>query len=756
MIEHEIKTQIIDRIKKKSGHFSDLLIEVLKEPEPHCDLNDINKFCDEYVAKINFVFPFLIDVNKYCDISSQIPSGSWLANLNICSLYYLNKLDLETTVGLVDGDFFKLLILSISINRIIGYENLIICKPILCLHNSWKHYDLSKLINQYDSLKTSIFKDEKDIPALAIIESNINSLVFGPRAEWISSLFEEKNGLNILHNYALKIGCASYEEDLLYQYSQLRYKEKKFLEMMNFGTPWPDVDSIREDDLKETKAYFGDSRVDFLVDLVGHTLFKSTFSSDDETMLISILSEFIKKPSRLVPDIIYYLFDNFLSYSKATKGIIAKTSKAFTDNIDDVDLIYKYKQIGFLLGEAANRKLSALYEHRKKQLLCSGNSSEFLQRLSDEYAVLGIIEKDLSALHKLFNRFTNGKSGIEASIYVTYEKMLREKLLPREDISNEKVREMMLLAMWKWQKTGFKKAASSLMKFESQKIEIPSKVVEESNKEIVEDPMNFFFRSDMSFYEETIVNSFNMTSNSPTFLFTNNISLRPDFPRSTSIDDLDDDKARLLFKDGTVQKVLFEYFKRVRDENAYKFLNPFHTYSFYKMFLDRIHLSLPISLGFWLGDKELYNKLKKERPRASLCHYKKKKDYGMVTQLFPLLEDEIVKYSASKGIVPLEFTNDSNFAHRLQPQALLSKLIVKAYEFYKGNVGMVGDLIWIYLIMYSEDGMNIRNNVIHGIDYPFSKGTIQFQFSLTLLCTAEMVRINQMVKNDEDGLFLEM
>jgi len=755
MIEHELKVKLIDRIKKKDAHLAVLLTELSNETAPKCDLNDINKFCYEYVGNCDFILLFLIEVNKFCDVSKQIATDSWLKELNICALYHLKTIDLKNASKQIKGDFFKLLLLSIAVNFAIGFDETIIIRPILRLNNSWKKYDLSKLKIDYDVIKETIFHGIDVVPALSILESNINKKDIGPRSEWLALLFESKTGLNYLKNNALKSYCITYEEDLLYQYSQLRYEDKKFLEMMNFGTPWPDVDSISKDELDKTKLYFNDSRVDFLIDLIGHTLFGNSFTSTDENELISILEDFTNNPCKPVPEIIYYIFDNFNTYSGATKGKIARLSKSFTNIITDVDSIYKYKQIGFLLGDNAMSELNTIYLSHKKQLLHATEASTFLQRLSDEYALSGLIEEDLPKLHKLFNKFTNGKSGIESSIYVSYEKMLREKLLPREDMSNENVRELMLLAMWKWQRTGFKKAASLLMKIESPKYEVPAKIVDDSNKEIVNDPMNYFFRSDMSFSEDTIIKSFESISESPTFLFTNNISLRPDFPRSTNIDDIDDVKARALFNDGTVQKILFEYFKRIRDANAYRLLNPFHTFSFYKSFLNRIHYILPISLGFWVADKELYNKLKKERPKASLMKYKKKKDYGMVTQLFPLLEDEIVKYSAFKGIVPLEFTNNSNFAHRLQPQALLSKLIVKAYEFYNGNIEMVGDLVWIYLIMYSEDGMNIRNNVIHGIDYPFGKSTLQFQFSLTLLCTAEMVRRNQMIKADEDGLLFE-
>lgn len=756
MIDHNLKARFIDKVQKNSSDFMKELAEISSFDEPSFMGGGIDGFCDEYTTKLDFIFAFLIQVNRICDISFQIPDSSWVKEANICALYYLSKLTLDDSRKLIKKKFFRTLLFSIALNKTIDSStNIIVNRAILCLYNAWKFKDVNISIADFNNLVDKVFGDER-ICDFDILLSNIKKVDKGPRKRWLDEFFKNKTGTKILkppHSTEKRI---IFEENLLYECGMLRYDDNQFLEMMNFGQPWPDVKSFKKDELDSIKSFFKDDRVNFLVNLIEHSLFSQMFTITDEDKLIAIFREYTKRPTSLIPEIIYYIFNSFKHFSPETKKSIAKASKDFTNTFDDPNILLKYSEAKFFLGDKAKKCLNDLQDERKRQLLNVKSPHEFLNFLNDDLAFRSLNIKELNKIYKKFDRFTNGNNGIEPSIYISFEKTLREKCLPNPQLENERVREIMLLVMWKWQSKGFRKACSSLMTYKGKEISIPSEEINRFNREILENPMNYFFSSGMLFDERNLCNIFNSTSENPMSLFVSNISLRPDFPKVTTINDITDEEVYRKYQEGSFQRTVFDYFKKIRDKNSFKFRNPFNTYMFYKGFLDRLRIHVPISLGFWISDKELYNSIKKKRRNASLCKFRKIIDYSMISQLFPLLEDEIAKYASHKGIVPLEFLDGDDFAHRLMPSQLLNKLISKAKDYYNGDLEMVGDFIWIYLLMYSDDGFNIRNNIMHGVDYPFNKGTLKLHFSITLLCLAEMIKRNEMFANGEDALFSDI
>lgn len=89
------------------------------------------------------------------------------------------------------------------------------------------------------------------------------------------------------------------------------------------------------------------------------------------------------------------------------------------------------------------------------------------------------------------------------------------------------------------------------------------------------------------------------------------------------------------------------------------------------------------------------------------------------------------------SIVPFQANRDS-FNKLREVSGVLADLIGSFREL-TGTIQGCGEFLFVYLVMYSSNGYNIRNDCIHGRQYQ-GPADVAFAYRLTVICTYMMLK----------------
>ena len=102
-----------------------------------------------------------------------------------------------------------------------------------------------------------------------------------------------------------------------------------------------------------------------------------------------------------------------------------------------------------------------------------------------------------------------------------------------------------------------------------------------------------------------------------------------------------------------------------------------------------------------------------------------------------MLENTIRKLGEIFDIVPFQAKKES-FTRLKDAPSVLSDLIGEVREL-TGTIQGCNEFLFVYYVMYSENGFNIRNDCIHGRQYQDNNGVAR-GFKLTVICTYMMMK----------------
>jgi hypothetical protein len=137
-----------------------------------------------------------------------------------------------------------------------------------------------------------------------------------------------------------------------------------------------------------------------------------------------------------------------------------------------------------------------------------------------------------------------------------------------------------------------------------------------------------------------------------------------------------------------------------------------------------------ISLSLINDVRPLYNAVSEQNSEYALLEYSEDLRLAHLTQLFPILENKIRKFGELFGIVPIR--ENLGEYHRLKEPDTVLKLIIQYVLDMGGNLEDVSDMYFVHFCMFGENGMNIRNECIHGLDY-CQGNRLEVGFKTTLL-----------------------
>ena len=272
-----------------------------------------------------------------------------------------------------------------------------------------------------------------------------------------------------------------------------------------------------------------------------------------------------------------------------------------------------------------------------------------------------------------------------------------------------------------WKQEYYKKCRNAMTVIKSGPFVVPKGIEDIYVYSILVKPISFAANS-LKLTDNDILDCMIQIADNPLLLLASRIIIAEDFPQKPFI--------KIDGKHPIDEFYLKEIEKQLQS-NGYKLRNSFKPIEFASSIYDRIKDELRMKVTFLKNIQPLYDAVILQNPEYDFIDFTEKVTLAHLTQLFPILENQIRNFGELFGIVPI--CENEDLYHRLkEPDGILKTVISRIYEM-ENSLTHVADLFFIHFCMYGENGLNIRNDCIHGNGY-FTNEQISFAFRITLIC----------------------
>lgn len=184
--------------------------------------------------------------------------------------------------------------------------------------------------------------------------------------------------------------------------------------------------------------------------------------------------------------------------------------------------------------------------------------------------------------------------------------------------------------------------------------------------------------------------------------------------------------------------MIIDELMRIYEDNSYKFLNQLSEQNVADGYFERVGQGIQI-ISNMIDIRPVYESLASNLPEPyELLPYPESgATLGHLTQLFPILENLIRMNGEIFSIVPFQI-EAKNYTRLREVSGVLAE-IVSELKTITGTIQGCNDFLFVYYVMYSPNGFNIRNDCIHGRQYQGSSGVVD-AFRLTVICTYMMLK----------------
>ena len=731
-IEREIKIKYIEGLLNKSKEWQWYINYLEEKFEVNFSMNSFSDFKSIFI-EVKEVFESLIKINEIVE-SDLIISKDWLDSINQLSLYYIGIKDAAEIV--LKDDFENTLYLLIYLAKIANESISADFKFLI-------YPDIIEQNNIYKIVDVLPFKKEaKNILSLF----NIINYDTSKEKETFINNIEKRNVdcskyIKSHKELLLNANCFSFKQD---RNEHTTWEEKYISDMISCsyensklvpkyvnkdGSSYPNFDLWTEETLSLMRESFNDETANFIIESIEYALYGKSPSyktiqlhfellfnyysdlnkNDDKKESSYHCSSFEFVISFINDENIKVHSDDMILFNKALKQV---------NNIHF--LIQTDSRCNITDKSIKNRIESFICEKLQKVKLIS-NSMELSQSLNDKDIIERIDKSTFECLSDKFDDCIENTSGVEiSSLFIEYLLFLIKIKNKRKIISKDVSAEIVYIRKL-WQEIYFEKSCDSMQCF-SKETSISNDEVVKFNDLLLENPLAFACIC-MELNENELAKTIKAYSETPFLLLVKSIEIAEDFPRYNSY----------VFDERRPNDLLFyDFVEKVRNDNVYKLLNPFKT----EEFLPRIYkdLNQKIMMYFSMFNKthELYDTIVSQNSEYDFLEYSEEPLLGHLTQLFPVVENKIREFGEMLGI-PAICEQEKRYYKLKEPSSVLNK-IIQEINMQTDSLNYCADFWFIYYCLFSENGLNIRNECLHGIRYIKDKSSILFAFKITLFC----------------------
>lgn len=728
--DHDVKVKILDNILSHSKNWNWFFKYNEENFWPDIDVNSFDAAINAFF-NVSEIFTSLCRIREVCDVNFNI-SQQWLYELDQLALLYSGKLDLQSVK--VNSEFAKinkLLIFSGKIYSQIRNKKYTMYNRIFKTRNLFSLENIDLFIEEKDSITKLIddIKIDMSIPK-AIFNDNINQITIPANTELVNRHINDFYNANCFNFYSIHdTNAKTWEDDELLKMLSVSYKDSKIVPIYSNGEETnPEYQIWTESVLNHIKKYYNSEYVDFIVESITYALYRiqpSSFTANKHVELLLDYYKSIKGNENANYDcsslnfIISLMSDckelfseeSFKKYNAVLKILFECEQEYLLFEIKDNNALTN-KKIAKELNNIINQKIGAING--------ISNHISFINYVTDKRIKGGIGNKHISQLSEIFHKLIYENDYIVvATLFLNYFLFLLNVKnninVSAKDISSEIIRIREL-----WQKEFFQKTISSMSTVKSGPIVITKEQEDCYVYSIMSSPYIFALNS-MKLGKNQLIECMSSISQHPFSFLATRINICEDFPQKPFLK---------VDNSHPIDELFFKEIEKEKSEKSYKLLNNFKTEKFISGIYDRIKNELRFKMAILKNVKPLYDAIIKQLPEYDFIDFSEEPTLAHLTQLFPLLEKQIRKLGELFNIVPVCESED--MCHRLkEPHTILKIIILEVFNF-DGSLETVSDLLFVHFCMYGENGLNIRNDCVHGNHY-CKKEEILFAFKIALI-----------------------
>ena len=726
--EHEQRVKYIDGVLSRSQDWEWLINYIEENFSVELTVNSFNDF-KKVFSKIKDIFNYFISINQFVNKELRI-NQEWLEKIYEFSLYYIGKIQYEQLQ--LNNDFekvFELLIYLAKLNNETSDQKLMLYYTIIEQKNLYKIRDISAFIREETDIINRIqavsFDTSKE---LDIFKSNINQ-EFADCSEVLKQKRSDLVSVNCFSFQRLDdVKAETWEESYLIDMVGVEYKNKELIPMFGYddGASFPDFNQWTEEVLDIMKTDFNNEDADFIIESIKYMIYGYIPNESVILKHINLLSEYYDQVAddteknydcSSLEILLSLLSNKDNSFSKEIISEFNKTISKITDfkKLIQIDSRYpiRNKKIKAKIEEYINNKI--------QKVDAINNYSSFKSFITDSDIIPRTDNKTFDSLSDVFDGILqNCDNNILPYLFLDYLEFLLKIKNNRKIISGDISKEINYIRHL-WKDEYYEKSFSSMQTYKNS-ISVEKADAEKFDMDIIDNPYGVAYNC-MKMSEKAIINTIEIFSNHPLLCFVSRVILSEDFPKFPKIIIDGKHEIDLYYK---------ERVEKTKKDNAYKFLNNLKLEEVLPFIYDEIKNVISISFYMFNRKDVLYQEVQQINPDYSLLDYSEEPTLAHLMQLFPILECKIREIGECYGIAPIR--EDIKHYNKLKdPTTVIKKIVKMVYEETQ-SLEQVADFIFIFFTMFAENGINIRNNCVHGVSFNKDKNEIDLAFKITLFC----------------------
>jgi len=732
--EHEIKVKAMDNILSRSQDWGWFVEYTEKHFSPNIEASSFDDVLLIF-RDIQPVFEFLCRIHEISDCDFPIKSN-WLKELEQLSYYYNGQRDLSSLT--IQTTFSRILLILIYAGKIYGQiknDQYFIYTPIFKFRNIHTLENIELFIDEestFDSLFNAVDIDiGKEIECF---KDNINKNMVP-----VSSAFIAKHKDNFLCGNCLSFCNTTSEDTTTWEEKEIlnmlltSYSDGNLIPQWSLGThTYPDMSIWTEDVLEYLINYFNDDSVTFVVESIRFAIHGTQPSKRTINLHFTLLDELYQTITEKGSDdfncssleFILSFFDKKYNRDKCFEATSFKAWENALIKLYDFkmfDMLFKIKDHNAIPNKTINQKLKDILINRSKSIDSITQEYDFMEYIQDD-RLRSLIDNSL--LVKASEKFDQIVSGDDvrnvAIIFIKYFKFLL-KIKNNKNINSNEVSSEIIRIRALWQTEHYKKAAGSLSRIRSDSFTISKDAVDAQIHLMLYNP--FKYVSDIcKLNSDRLIASISNISMYPLSTLVSKVFISEDFPYEERLK---------LDEKHPIDLLFLEEVKKVIEEKGYKLINSFKPYEYINTLYQRIIEDIRFRMHLLNNVELLYDAVVAQNIEYQFVEYSPEPLLAHITQLFPVLENKIRLLGEMLNIVPV--CEKEELSNRLKEPHSILNTILKEVADLTGSIVNASDLFFVNFCMFGENGLNIRNDCIHG-NYYNSKESFDFAFKVSLLC----------------------
>lgn len=754
--EHEIEVRFTEGIMSSSNDWQWFVDYTEKQFNPVIALTNMSDFNNCYFS-ISQVYVHFSKISESSEVLSIDITAAWLSRLYECIQVKTGAIELESAIK-GDGFFDVLAIMSYStflMNRV--SESKYLFNPqLLFIANLHELYDfdpLGNLKSHFLEIVSNISLDNFD-KAVQTLDDNFSSNSKPIDNEYVDALLDRHFHADFLSFQTVESHeFQTWQESLLCDVFKTSCTggviEPTF--RLRDGTENPDTSFWTEEILKKAKASFDDPRAVCVIETIEFLKHEIAPSEETQKMLVTLCLTHARecvvpnRPPRAILctafHVVQQLSERRMLNSKQKERYFKEMRNIFED-ISDPNVISFMQEHSIPCTKAQKDLHQKRIQRIAKESLDAVKSPYDLQSVfRNEQIARACDSDDIELSVRLFRQMIE-EDGILAADLFYWALQFYIEAMGNPLVDNNRIRNILINLRHSWQNEYYKSTISN-MQVITQEGSISVEEINQLNTEFLVHPSSLAHATIVQSDDAIADTLESMTEHAVLYLF-----------GKTTISEYYPEHIHISFdaEGYPIDHLITKEIIRVYDEKSYRFINSLPEQEvidgFYDGIKDRIGfiaslINIEPAYG-WITDNIVspYELLPFPDNRPALGH---------VMQFFPMLENVIRGIGEFFNIVPFQI--DKMKFTRLREVSRIIYELVEALESITNTIQGSNEFLFVYHVMYSPNGFNIRNECVHGRRYQGPDGVSE-AFRLTVICTYMMLkrlRGLELAQNKEDG-----